>query len=84
MIFGFDPEHGDRRDAVFLRDARGELRGGESFVKREQRTAEQSGLLAGDDRDGIRLGEARGRVASGRGAFRRASCVVSRALSSAR
>ena len=40
VIFRFDPEHGDRRDAVLLRDARGELRGGESLVKREQRAAE--------------------------------------------
>ena len=66
VILGFDPEHGDRRHAVFLRDPRGELRGRQSFVEREQRTAEQSGLLAGDDRDGIRIGEARRGLASGR------------------
>ena len=51
VILGVDPEDGDGRHAVVARHLLGELERGERLEQREQRAAEQSGLLAGDDRD---------------------------------
>jgi hypothetical protein len=52
VIFGIDPEHRHRRHLVFGGDPFGQFERGEGLEQREQRSAEQSGLLAGDDGDG--------------------------------
>ena len=58
MILGVDPEHGDHGDAVLARHLLRQLHRRQRFQKREQRSAEETGLLAGDDDDGLGIGEA--------------------------
>jgi hypothetical protein len=62
VIFGVDPEHRDRRNVVIARDLLGQFDRRHRLQQREQRSAEQPGLLAGDDRDraSIRKQAARG------------------------
>ena len=84
VILRFDPEHRDSRNRVLLRHSRGELDGSQRLVEREQRAAEQSGLLSGDDGDRLRIGEARGGVARCRGRvaaleLSRSACALSSA-----
>ncbi len=55
VIFGVDPEHRDGRDAVFGFHLLSESKRSERLEKREEWSAEQSGLLSGDDRDGLRI-----------------------------
>ena len=57
VIFGVDPEHGDRGHAVLGPHALGEPDGGQRLEQREQRAAEEAGLLAGDDGDRVRVAE---------------------------
>ena len=66
VILGVDPEDGDRRHVVIARHLLGELERGQRLQQREQRAAEQPGLLAGDDRDGARVGEQPRRFARAR------------------
>ena len=56
VILGIDPENGHGRDAVVGLDAARQRNCGERLEQREERTAEQTGLLPGDDghRAGIR------------------------------
>ena len=60
VIFGVDPEHRDRGNAVFGAHAFGELQGRQGFEKGEQRPAKQPGLLSCDDRDGRGIDQLRG------------------------
>ena len=66
VIFGVDPEDGDGRHLVVARDLLGELERGERLEQREQRSAEEPGLLAGDDGDRLAIGEQRARFAGAR------------------
>jgi hypothetical protein len=59
VILRIDPEHRHGRHAVLGCDAGGELDRRDGFEQREERTAEESGLLAGDDGDGARIAQAR-------------------------
>ena len=65
VIFRFDPEDRDGRNAVLLGDTRGEFYRCQCLVQREQWTTEQTRLLSGHDRDALRIGEAGRRVARG-------------------
>ena len=49
VILGVDPEHGHHRHAMLLRHLRRQLHRRDGLEQREQRAAEQPGLLAGDD-----------------------------------
>jgi hypothetical protein len=57
VILRVDPEHGDGRYLVIARHLLGELDRGQRLEQREERSAEEPGLLAGDDRDGFAIGE---------------------------
>ncbi len=57
VILGVDPEHRHDGHAVVAAHRRGEFHGGDRFEQREQRSAEEPGLLAGDDDNGPRIGE---------------------------
>ena len=52
VIFRLDPEDRDGRHVVLSRDLVGQLDRRERLHQREQRAAEETGLLAGDDRHG--------------------------------
>ncbi len=60
VIFGVDPEHRDRGNAVFGPHAFGELQGRQGFEKGEQRPAKQPRLLSCDDRDRRGIDQLRG------------------------
>ena len=60
VILGVDPEDGDRRHAVLLPHALGQPDRGDRLQQREERAAEEAGLLAGDDGDGLRIAQLRG------------------------
>ena len=66
VVFGVDPEHRDRRHLVVARHLLGELDRGQRLEQREQRAAEQPGLLAGDDGDRLAVGEQRAGLARAR------------------
>ena len=76
VVFGLDPEHRHRGDAVLARHLLGELDRGHRLEHRVERTAEEPGLLTGHDRDGARVGEVRGGLDRG---GRRAAPLLLRA-----
>ena len=57
VIFGVDPEDRDGRDAMFGLHLLGESERGERFQKREERPAEQSGLLPCDNGNRLRIAQ---------------------------
>ena len=61
VVLGVDPEDRDRRHVVPRPHAFGELDRRDGLQQREQRSAEESRLLAGDDRDGLRMAKLSGR-----------------------
>ncbi len=67
VILGVDPEHRHHRHAVLGRDLRRQLHRGDGLEQREQRTAEQPGLLAGNDDARGGIGQPRRRLARGGG-----------------
>jgi len=60
VILRVDPEHGDGRHVVVAFVAARELQRGERLQQREQRTAENAGLLTCEYRDRRGIGQARG------------------------
>src|SRR5439155_21215537 len=66
VVLGIDPEDGRSGDAVIARYLVGELDRGQGLEQREQRTAEEPGLLTSDNRDGARIGEGSARFTRAR------------------
>ena len=66
VILGVDPEDGHHCDAVIAFDGRGQFHRRQRLQQREERAAEQPGLLSRDDDAGRRVGEPR-RVVARRG-----------------
>jgi hypothetical protein len=60
VIFGIDPENWHDLHAMRALDPMREFHRRQRFEQRKERSAEQSGLLAGDDHDGARIGKVRG------------------------
>ena len=63
VIFGFHPEDRYRLHVVLGRHFLRKLRGGENFVERERRPAEEACLLTRHDRDCLGIGKLRRRLA---------------------
>ena len=57
VVFRLDPEDRDGRHMVLPRHLFGQLERGQGLQQREERTAEQTCLLAGDDRHGAGVGQ---------------------------
>ena len=57
VVLRVDPEDRDGRHVVVARHLFGELEGGQRLEEREERAAEEPGLLAGDDRDRLAVGQ---------------------------
>jgi hypothetical protein len=55
VVFGVDPEHGDRRHTVLGSHLLGEAKRGQCFQEREEWSAKQAGLLTCDNGNGLRI-----------------------------
>ena len=75
MILAVDPEDGDGRHVVLVAHALGEADRGDRLQQREERSAEEAGLLPGDDGDRSRVAQLLG---GGEGGRRRAATALLR------
>ncbi|MGC4084078.1 MAG: hypothetical protein QM736_18700 [Vicinamibacterales bacterium] len=57
MILGIDPEDGNCRHVMVAFDLCREFQGGECLEQREERSAEEPGLLAREDGDRLSIGQ---------------------------
>ena len=75
VVLGIDPEHRDGRDPVLGLYLFRKANRGEGLQQREERSAEEPGLLTGDEGDGLRIPESGG--CRGRGFRRPAAALLS-------